>query len=154
MRLAIMSAPRGDSDLVPDLRAACAAGIRLVVSCLESAEVDQLGLEAEARVAESLGLGFLSVPIPDHSAPVDDERTQAAARAVAAALLRGVSVAVHCFAGRGRSPTLAAAALVATGLPLEEALGRISDARGRRVPERPEQVEWLKAFERSMRASG
>ncbi len=147
LRLAIMSRPRDGEWLGIDLRMAKEAGVKLVVSCLEPGEAEQLGLEDEGRTAEALGLRFLSVPIPDHSTPADDRALDAAARALAAELRRGESVAVHCFAGLGRSPTVAAAALVATGMKLEAALERIGEARGAEVPETPDQKDWLEKFE-------
>jgi protein-tyrosine phosphatase len=55
-------------------------------------------------------------------------------------------VVVHCRAGIGRSSLIAGTVLVRFGIPPEEAWRLITAARGFRVPETPEQGEWLTAF--------
>ncbi|MYH66890.1 MAG: dual specificity protein phosphatase family protein [Chloroflexi bacterium] len=58
---------------------------------------------------------------------------------------RGGKVYVHCAVGCGRAPTMAAAYLVSTGLPADEALRRIKHARPFVHPT-PEQRAALAAF--------
>jgi hypothetical protein len=48
--------------------------------------------------------------------------------------------------GMGRSPALAAAALVFLGVPAEEALDRVSAARGLDVPTLDEQKDWVRGL--------
>ena len=50
---------------------------------------------------------------------------------------------IHCRQGIGRSSLLAAAVLEASSL--DEAWRRIAEARGRSVPDTPEQRAWLQA---------
>ena len=54
-------------------------------------------------------------------------------------------MAVHCFAGVGRSAVIAAATLLLAGIGPSEALELISAARGYDVPDTSEQRAWIYA---------
>jgi protein-tyrosine phosphatase len=75
------------------------------------------------------------------------------AAAIRAHLAAGRGVAVHCYAGLGRSPLLAAMVLIDHGLDATEAIARVSRARGAAVPEMPEQHTWLADYARLHRPS-
>jgi protein-tyrosine phosphatase len=57
---------------------------------------------------------------------------------------QGKHVAVHCWAGVGRSSLIAAALLVRRGTAPEAAWARIAEARGLPVPETDEQRAWVR----------
>ncbi len=60
-------------------------------------------------------------------------------RKVALDLGAGKSVVVHCRQGIGRSGLIAIAVLMQAAQKLDEAIALVSRARGREVPETPEQ---------------
>jgi len=56
------------------------------------------------------------------------------------------SVLIHCRQGFGRAGLVASAVLRALGSDAEAAIRTVTAARGRPVPETPEQVRWVQAF--------
>jgi protein-tyrosine phosphatase len=139
--LAVMPRPRGGDWLEDEVREFRKERVDVVASLLEPEEAARFDLAHEGGVCEAAGIEFLSLPIPDHDVPGAD-----APRFVEGLVRRyrqGRRIAVHCFGGLGRAPTIAAAVLVDLGLPVEETLRRISEARGFPVPEMPEQRAWI-----------
>ena len=145
-RVAIMPRPRGGDWLEDEVRSLREEGVDVLVSLLEPLEVEELDLAREAELAVAAGIEFLSHPIPDHSAPDSSEATVSFVRDLERRLRGGKSIAVHCRAGIGRSATIAAAVLLAHGVPLAETLNLLGEARGFPVPETPEQHQWLEEF--------
>jgi len=126
-------------------------GVTMVVSLLEAAEAEQIGLSGQKEALEKEGIRFRHLPVPDFDVPGDDECVLAAADEAIVCLGEGGSVAAHCFAGMGRSPLFIAAILVRQRLSTKEAFGRISEARGANVPATREQWQWLAEFEARLR---
>jgi protein-tyrosine phosphatase len=58
-------------------------------------------------------------------------------------LASGKTVALHCRQGIGRSSLIAACLLVTAGEEPRSAFERIGSMRGVRVPETPEQEQWV-----------
>jgi len=87
---------------------------------------------------------YLYLPTVDDDAPTLQQLEQGALF-IAQEAERGGSVFVHCGAGVGRAPTVAAAYLVRTGLEPEEAWACIREARPFIRPT-PVQVEQLERF--------
>jgi rhodanese-related sulfurtransferase len=73
------------------------------------------------------------VPLVDHGAPAPDELREAA-QAVVDLMRQGREVLVHCRAGIERAPTVACAALVLMGWPLQDAHRRVIEARPDAAP--------------------
>ncbi len=71
------------------------------------------------------GFEYLHISIPDFTAPEVDQLEHAVKFID---FVKG-PVAVHCFAGIGRTGTVLAAYLVSQGLPAAEAIGRIRKLR-------------------------
>jgi hypothetical protein len=66
--LAIMGRPAG--EWLPDeINALRNAGIGVVVSLLTDEETHELGLHGETDICQSLGVDFISLPIPDRGVP-------------------------------------------------------------------------------------
>jgi protein-tyrosine phosphatase len=83
--------------------------------------------------AEAIARGIdaweqLNFPIPDRGAPDDREAFLGLTRAVARRLERGEGVLVHCYAGIGRTGTLASCVLMALGLEQDEALRVVNES--------------------------
>jgi len=145
-QLAIVARPRGDDWLRDDLAALKAGGIDVLVSLLEPEEAEELGLAAEAEVVESLGMSFISCPIPDRCTPSDPVAFRDLAARLACMAGRGRRIGAHCRGCIGRSTVLIASVLIALGADADVALRQIEDARGWPVPDTPEQRAWILAF--------
>jgi protein-tyrosine phosphatase len=107
-------------------------------------EAAQLELDREQEVAESKGLCFISLPIPDRGVPHSTQDGLRLVREIADELEAGKNVAVHCRQGIGRSGMIAAGVLVNSGADPEEAIETVSAARGQTVPETPSQFRWVR----------
>jgi protein-tyrosine phosphatase len=113
------------------------------VSLLEEKEAIWLGLEDEGSHAERMGLRFLSYPIPDAHLPQDPISFRAWIEELAARLLAGDHIGIHCQGSIGRSTVTAACALIHLGWTSKAALAAIEAARGLPVPDTLEQKEWI-----------
>lgn len=143
-RLAIM--PRPDPKRVDEnLRRLRSVGLNVLVSMLQPSEASNLGLEREADAAELAGLEFLQFPVVDHSEPDDVEAALAFAEGLAQRLRDGKSIIIHCFAGIGRSATMALLTLHCFGMQIETARAALSKSRGLLVPETDAQWNWIVA---------
>ncbi|MEO2091034.1 MAG: hypothetical protein ABGY75_16305, partial [Gemmataceae bacterium] len=145
-RLAISARSRGGDWLPDEVAGWKRAGIGVVVSLLTPDEEAELDLTAEAAECASQGVRFVSLPVPDRSLPPDPDRWNAAVADVVSALESGIRVAAHCRQGIGRSGLLVLAVLKTLGQSTDEAIDRVSAARGRPVPETPEQAVWIARF--------
>lgn len=142
-RLAIQHRPRGGEWLKVDLLGLKARGVDVLVSMQPEAEAMLMGLGEEPQVAAEVGLEFRRFSVPDHQVPSDPAAALAFAQGLAQAVSEGRGVLIHCYAGIGRSGTMAILTLVQLGLPLPEACARASLARGIPVPETDAQLHWL-----------
>jgi|SRR5437867_3612646 len=145
-RLAVLPRPRGDDWLEDEFSEFRRMGVDVMVSALESREADELGLSREAWICQKKGIEFISFPIPDGGVPSSAKATLELARSLKARLEAGKNVAIHCRAGVGRCPTLAACVLLLAGMDVDAAFHRIQAARGARVPDMPEQKVWTEKF--------
>jgi protein-tyrosine phosphatase len=151
-KLAIAPAPAKGPQLQKALDRWKRLGVTGVVSLLE---YGVRGWEQEEAICRQLGLHFYSIPIADHSVPKPEEMPRITERLieVEGALRMGGVIVAHCFAGIGRSGMATVALLMIAGVPLEEAMERVSLARGLACPETEEQVEWLRSFDHHRRLS-
>jgi hypothetical protein len=144
-RLAVLARPRGGDWLDDEVAGWRRTGVDVAVSMLTPDEAVEFGLAGEAGACRGHGIRFESLPTPDRGVPAPAAATALAGR-LAADLAAGQSVAIHCRQGIGRAPLLAAAVLVLLGEDAAAALRRVGAARGRPVPETPEQAQWLDEF--------
>lgn len=148
-RLAIMPRPRGGDWLEDEARAWRRAGVDVVASLLTPDEVADLELSAEADAARNEGIECVSLPVPDRGLPPSRAAFAELAGRLADDIAAGRTVVVHCRQGIGRAGMLAVAVLVSTGLTIDAAVDRVSAARGRPVPETPDQLRWLTNYART-----
>ncbi len=146
-RLAILARPRGGDWLSEDIAEWKRTGVQTVVSMLTEDEEVDLDLANEPLECFRRSLQFIAVPIGDRGLPADSEWFSDVVVEILGNLAEGRGVGIHCRIGVGRSPLLAIAVLIALGVPAPEAIRRASEARGRSVPETPEQLEWISRFE-------
>jgi protein-tyrosine phosphatase len=153
-RLGIVPRPRGGDWLDDEIRSWQAAGIDLVTSLLTPEEVAELELQEEGVRSHVEGLEFVSFPIPDYGVPSSRRDLKDIVHRLEAALEAGKHVAVHCRQGIGRSSVLTASLLISAGVDPDEAFRRIEKARGRPVPDTPEQREWVAQMASELSAYG
>lgn len=142
-RLLIVRRPRGGDHLAGDMEAVRGAGVDILVSLLESRERLELGLESEEALASRHGMRFISLPVPDYSVPAERASFDEIALDLAGAISTGSQVAVHCHMSVGRSSLLVLSILRRLGMGLDDAILLVQEARGARVPETKEQLQWL-----------
>lgn len=116
--LAAMPLPGRTRPLAEDAEFLEGAGIRTVVSLSE----DPPDLEAASSIRQ------VRIPVTDYTAPTLEQMVEFVG-VVTDAAERGEPVAVHCTAGLGRSGTMAAVYLVASGASAEEAIARVRELR-------------------------
>jgi protein-tyrosine phosphatase len=145
-RLAIVARPRGNEWLENDLAKLKRDGIEVLLSLLEPDEARDLGLQHERDFAESIGIDFVSYPIPDRTIPVDKAGFHRLITQLAELVRTGTRVGAHCRGCIGRSTVATAAILIHLGIEPAEALALIEDSRGCAVPDTPEQLKWILSF--------
>jgi len=91
--LAIVLRPRGNDWLKDELLRMQQNGIGTLISMLEEDEADSLGLAEESRIAEQIGLSFLSYPIPDRTTPAKRLRIASALENASESIAAEASVA-------------------------------------------------------------
>jgi protein-tyrosine phosphatase len=145
-RLAIVLRPRGGEGLQADLERARAEGIDVLVSLLTREDNEDLGLTEEGRIAQQLGMRFVSYPILDRCTPVDGAGFRRLVADLRDQVRAGRSVGAHCRGCIGRATVLIASVMIALGWNASDALRKIESARGFPVPDTPEQLEWILNF--------
>ncbi|PJF44445.1 MAG: hypothetical protein CUN55_03990 [Phototrophicales bacterium] len=129
------------------LQALQAEQVNLVVSFQDELEAKQIGIADEAQRLASVGIEFWRYPIADHRTPPFTSDTFNFIDAIAQKLDEGQRAYLHCFAGIGRSATIAAAVLIRRGASAKQALRALAQARGFPVPETSAQYEWVYDYE-------
>jgi protein-tyrosine phosphatase len=146
--------PRGGNYLIDDMAFFRSSGVDTLVSALGEKEVRDNWLEDCALHASAAGLDFIRFPIPNLLTPRYADAVPTILE-LAARVREGRGVAVHCFAGIGRSPTIAASILVILGHEPESAWELVRAARQVELPDTNEQYNWvlgLPAFLDTLRA--
>ncbi|HTU18440.1 MAG TPA: ATP-grasp domain-containing protein [Gemmataceae bacterium] len=154
-RLAVLPRPRGSDWLEDEVRSLRASGVDVLVSLLTREEEAELDLVDEAACCAAGGIEFISFPFADRGVPTSAPDALVIVRRLAALVAGGKAVAVHCRQGVGRSAVIAACVLASLGERAEAALDRVARARGRPVPDTPEQREWVQRFsDRHLKGAG
>jgi len=151
-KIGVMARPRGGDWLEDEIRSIRDQGFSVLVSLLTDAEQKELELEAEGDSCENVGLTFVRLPIEDMRVPALDEQTISVVAELREFRSTGNSIAIHCRAGIGRSPMIAACVMLSHSCNVTSAFHQLSAARGMKVPETPEQREWAVAYERLLLA--
>lgn len=149
-KLAIVPRPRGGDWLDDEIRHLRRDGVDVLVSLLTSEEDEELGLTREAMACEEAEVAFYNFRIPDRQFPASSKAFRDFIQQLRTFRLQGKNIGAHCRAGIGRSSLLLASILCMEGYSAETAFDLISGARGLRVPDTPEQVEWVRNFSSSL----
>ena len=145
-RIAIVPRPRGGEWLEDEAAAWREADLNVIVSLLETDEIEAFELAREAEVCEANDISFFSFPIADRRVPVSEHALVELLNKLKSLLVKGKNIGIHCRQSIGRSALLAAALMILFGIAPDEAFRQLSQARGLEVPETDEQLNWIKKF--------
>ena len=146
--LGIMPKPFGGVVLEEEIARLTQQGVDVLVSLLTAEETEEEELQEEPDLCEQNGIEFIHFPIPDREVPPRDGEFTRFLQGLLDRLAEGKRVAIHCWAGIGRSGLVAACLLAAREIPVEKAIRALSSARGWSVPDTEEQLKWISEFAR------
>ena len=139
----MMPKPPGGSQLSAYIQFLKSRNIDVVVSLLQYDEVESHSLLYEGIECEESAIEFINFPIKDHSTPQFFVPFNQLIEQLVKRIALKKNLARHCYAGIGRTGLIAASILIKMGLQVDEALIKLSRARGLRVPETIQQITWL-----------
>jgi len=145
--LAIMPRPRAGDWLFDEINGLKEEGIDILVSLLTADEIYELDLTEEKAICQSMGIEFISFPIPDRDVPSSISETIKISQSLLGQITNGKKVTIHCRSGIGRSALIAASILVCFGISPNIAYKMISKSRGITVPDTQEQKRWLEKMQ-------
>jgi protein-tyrosine phosphatase len=144
-KLGLLARPRGGDWLNDEIEKWKQASISRVVSLLEHSEIVDLELDREGELCRAVGIDFDRFPIPDRGTPIDHAAFVRFIATIVENVRTGDTVGIHCRMGIGRTSLVAVAILIGLGIQPNSAWAAVERARGRPVPDTPEQREWLTA---------
>lgn len=120
-----------DRDLGADLERIRRWGAEAVVTLMEQHELEMLQVGHMGEAVVAAGLRWFHLPIVDTQAPDDsfEVRWSEYGPQLRAILADGGRVLVHCRGGLGRTGVVAARLLMEFGVPVEEAMRTVREAR-------------------------
>ena len=136
-KLAGMARPGATRTVAEDLADLRTLGIRLLVSLTETS--------TSAADAKTYDIEVLHIPVQDYTAPSMDQLAQFVDRA-GQAMNADRAVAVHCYAGQGRTGTFLAAWFVSQGMAADAAIEEVRRLRPGSI-ETVEQEQAVRDFE-------
>ena len=148
-----MAKPVAGEWIEDNFRAIAFCGVTHMVSLLEPQEIRELGLTKAPDLCAANGMGFVNFPIRDRGLPPSVAAACALVNEIFLGIEAGSHTVIHCRAGIGRTGLIAAAVMVRAGYAAEEAFATVSLNRGVKVPDTPEQYEWVVAQQRALRGS-
>ena len=119
------------TTLEKDLESIREWGASGLITLVEPEEIDILGIDAIADECRKRGMWWLHMPICDMCAPdVEFEaRWMEEGPRLRALLQMNESFVIHCWAGLGRTGTVAAMLLAECGIPAKHAIALVRAAR-------------------------
>lgn len=104
-------------------------GLDHLVCLVEAHELECLGIPDLLERAEADGLNTLHAPLPDGGTPADPAAMDRIVAPILGWLRGGEGVFLHCWAGLGRTGTVASACLIRLGHSATEALHLVRSTR-------------------------
>lgn len=120
-------------------------GLDRLVCLVQPHELEALGIPDLLERAEAEGLATLHHPLPDGGTPESPEAMEALVQRLLAWLGAGEGIFLHCWAGMGRTGTVAAAVLIALGREAFRAIREVRAVRPGAV-ETQNQEQFLKDY--------
>ena len=148
--ITMMPKPPGASQLSAYIQYLKNKNIDILVSLLQYKEVISHSLSNEGVECEELAIEFINFPIKDHSTPQFFIPYNQLIEQLVKRIESGKNIAIHCYAGIGRTGLIAASILIKMGMQVDEALIKLSRVRGLRVPETIQQITWLHRHDEQM----
>ena len=139
----MMPKPPSGMQLKPYIEFLKSIEVDCVVSLLQQAEIEQFSLTQEGVECREQNIAFINFPIQDHSVPQFFLPFNQLIEKLSEELKQDKTIAIHCYAGIGRTGITAASLLIKNGVQVDLALMELSKTRGLRVPETLEQITWL-----------
>lgn len=147
----IMPRPKAEW-LADEIAAYHLMGMGKIISLLMPDEAVELGLADEAALCAAQGINFANYPMPDRGLAKEPATFDALALEVLSDLKAGLGVGIHCRAGIGRAGMLACSVLAHQGLAADDAIARVSSARGVAVPDTDAQAAFIRDLVARMHA--
>lgn len=142
--LYIMPCPR-PQVLAEDMAYYMNLGIDTIVCLLEKPEMIVRGLALEEHLCREFDLRFEHFSIPDQAIPRNLTAFRGLVNKLEAELRQGRNLAIHCYAGIGRTGVLAGSLLIRDGMTPPAAMHLMSDKRGCTMPQTQAQYAFLMA---------
>jgi protein-tyrosine phosphatase len=143
-----MPRPRGDDWLEEEIIKFKKQNIGTWVSLLEQHEINELGLRNQQSLCSKHKLEYINFPIVDRSIPEKGNKIDSLIETLYQKAKTGNSVVIHCRMGIGRSSIIAGCILLKAGFKTDQILQKITSARGLKVPDTDQQIQWLKSREK------
>lgn len=143
-QLYIMPCPR-PQVLAEDMAYYMNLGIDTIVCLLEKPEMIVRGLALEEHLCQEFDLDFEHFSIPDQAVPRNLTAFRGLVNNLETELRQGRNLAIHCYAGIGRTGVLAGSLLIRDGMTPQAAMNLMSDRRGCPMPQTQIQYEFLMA---------
>lgn len=144
--IGLMSAPGRRRALEADLdELANDHGCVLLVSLVSDHELELLHIADLAERCAERGIRVIRFPFGDFSTPGSTDEVVPLTAEIARVAGHGGMVAIHCWAGLGRTGLLAACCLVALGLGSGDAITTVRRCRPRAI-ENSDQEEFIARF--------
>lgn len=140
--LYVMPCPR-PQVLAEDMAYYMNLGINTIVCLLEKPEMIVRGLALEEPLCREFNLRFEHFSIPDQSVPSHLAAFRRLVNNLDAELKQGRNLAIHCYAGIGRTGVLAGSLLIRDGMTAQAAIELMSKIRGRNMPQTQAQYDFL-----------
>ena len=130
-RIGLCPYPGRSGSLSADLEQLRGWGARGLVTLIEDNEFRPLGVTSLPEQVAALGMHWWHLPIRDRDTPDEDfeRRWREVGQQLRAFLNDGISIALHCHGGMGRTGTIAARLLVELGSTPAFAIERVRTAR-------------------------
>jgi protein-tyrosine phosphatase len=138
-----MPAPKLLEDGSFDLQTLTKNKVHCVISLLSESDALHLGLIDEKNLLKALHIDFIHFPINDFGTAEKEDDFIALAKLLHKKIEDQQILAIHCWAGIGRSSLLAGAILILMGMDSNEVFSHISKYRKQEVPDKQSQALWL-----------
>ena len=112
--------------------------------------ISELGLRDQQSLCLKHEIEYINFPIADRSIPAKGGKIELLIDQLYQKIQTGNSVVIHCRMGIGRCSIIAGCILLKVGFKTEQVLQIITAARGLKVPDTDQQVQWLKDREKSI----
>ena len=141
--ITMMPKPPGGMQLASYIEYLQKRDINILVSLLQFDEVSTFSLINEGSECELLDIEFINFQIKDHGVPQFFLPFNQLITKLTNDIKLGKNIAIHCYAGIGRTGLVASSILIKLGLQVDSALIQLSQCRGLKVPETIGQISWL-----------